>query len=105
MVDKGDLLGAQARATFLQQRAADSADHRALFAQRYPDFALTDHTDLYRRATRLLSYIDMGFAIKPFEVPPQTLEAARIVAATRQELHQAIVEREKEINDKNTGKK
>ena len=104
-MDKGDLLGAWARATFLQkQDATDSADHRAIFAQKYPDFALTDHTDLYRSASRLLSYIDMGFAVKPFEVPPQTLEAARIVASTRQELRRAIADREKEIHDKNTGK-
>ena len=104
-MDKGDLLGAQARATFLQQRAADSADHRALFAQRYPDFALTDHTDLYRRASRVLSYIDMGLAVQPCEVPPQTLDAARIVAATRQELRRAIAAREREINEANKGKK
>ena len=103
-MDKGDLLGAEARATFLQQRAADNADHRAIFAQRYPELALTDHTDLYRSASRLLSYIDMGFAVKPFEVPPQTLEAARIVAATRQELRRAIADREREINEKNKGK-
>ena len=104
-MDKGDLLGAEARATFLQQRAADNADHRAIFAQRYPELALTDHTDLYRSASRLLSYIDMGFAVQPCEVPPQTLEAARIVAATRQELRRAIADREREINEKTKGKK
>ena len=104
-MDKGDLLGAEARATFLQQRAAVSADHRAEFAARFPDSALTDHTDLYRRASRVLSLIDMGFAVQPCEVPPQTLEAARIVAATRQELRRAIADREKEINEANKGKK
>ena len=52
----------------------------------------------------MLSYIDMGFAIQPCEVTPQTLEATRIVAATRQELRRAIAAREKEINEANKGK-
>ena len=94
---------AAGRYKLLRTLVEDEPDHRAILKQREPQMAewvLKSPSSLYRAASHLLSLIDMGFDVTPWEVEPRVLQAAKVVASKRQQVRAFIHEEERKAQER-----
>lgn len=94
---------AAGRYKLLRAWVDDEPDHRAILKEREPQMAewvLQPPSSLYRAASHLLSLIDMGFDVTPWEVAPKTLQAAKVVASKRQQVRAFIHDEEKKAQER-----